>query len=665
MSLSKEKKDLNASMMLITVLILIIIILNWSLELKLWLPYPESFLYVPLLKFYHIFDNKMIFVRIAFILGVLGYSWFTPSIKIGKKIKDDDVNTYLFLSLLTISVILIGTINFYFYDLIVLPVALLFLAYPSAVYFSKRKNELADDLDFFKKVSYKKNKEDDLSLKIPTDKGKMLIHNPNQGIKIIGGPGSGKTVLLQFLINDLLEKGYCGVLYDYEGNPDEYREGAKENPLVLTRQIYTTLKELNEKVDDEGFVNYKYGVANKSIYRDVPVKFAFLNFIDPTRSVRVNPLSIKYHPNRISLRSIIEIFLKAVDLELVKKTDFWAKNGISYTQAIAIRLYKEYPDLLTIPHLVSFLLADYNKVLQWLAEDPELERAAATIMTSYNAKAEGQLAGSTSSGQAPVQKLYDPNIYWVLSPKPEEEFNMNVTDKENPRFFCVGNAPQYSGTLSAPISVILNVCMKNMNQLGKRKSAFIVEEFPTVTFNPEELSQFPATARKKLVVLILVMKDVSQAISTYGKEKWDIIKNTIVNTFIGRNENDDLAKSFAQAVGKHQKKKVSYTTSDSSISESESKQWEDILQPREVKGQPTGHFMGQIADGDPPMFSAQFPFYEKKSVDPLPVFSKKFNTGNEKQDRDIMENLIKKNFERIDAEVDSVLAGYLVLEKTN
>lgn len=658
MSVSKEKKDTQALLLIFVMFFLILILLDWVLYNQLYIPAKDNLFYKPLEYFYNNFSPHMTILRIVYCFGVGFFSWITPSMKLGKNKEKKSKNNYLVFSIVLAVLISVGYLNVYFYDLIY-PLFLLAFLYPTAVYFSLVKDKVKDDGDFFKNVSYKKNKEDDLSIDLQTtDKGDMLIHNPNQGIKIIGGPGSGKTILLQYILNKLLRKGYCGVLYDYEGNPNEYRDDAKENPLVLTRQIYTTLNELAENKNDDGKVVYKYGKKLNKTYVDLPVKFAFLNFMDPTRSVRVNPLSKKYHENQISLRNIIEIFLKAVDLELVKKQDFWAKNGISFTQAIAIRLYKEYPDYLTIPHLITFLLSDYNKVLQWLAEDPELERAAATIMTSYNAKAEGQLAGSTASGQAPVQKLFDPNIYWILSPKPDEEFDLDITNKNNPRFFCVGNAPAYDEVLSAPISVILNVCMKNMNQLGKRKSAFIIEEFPTLTFNPDELSKFPATARKKLVTLIILLQDVSQGISRYGAEKWDIIKNNIVNTFIGRNENQKLSREFAQSLGKIQKRKVSYSTSEQSLSESESSQWEDVIQPRDVAGQPTGHFMGQVADGDPPYFSAQFPYYEQDIIDPLPMFSNKYSTGDEIKDKEIMNNLIKKNFEDINKEVDKVLEPY-------
>ncbi|MGB0404971.1 MAG: hypothetical protein ACPGDB_02130 [Fusobacterium sp.] len=139
MSISKEKKDLNGMLMLLTVVFLAVIIINWMLALKLWLPQEENILYEPLLWFYHKFEEKLIFVRIIYMFGILGYSWLTPSLKIGKKIKDKDVKWYLLALIINLGIVLLGPINYYLYDLIVFPFSLLFLVYTSAVYFSKQK----------------------------------------------------------------------------------------------------------------------------------------------------------------------------------------------------------------------------------------------------------------------------------------------------------------------------------------------------------------------------------------------------------------------------------------------------------------------------------------------------------------------------------------------
>ena len=676
--------------------------------------------------------------KVFFSIATLYSFWLMPS-KVKNKREPEEKKKWLFYVgvsgiLFWIPFLGIEAVDLYLY--IILWAIHFYCIFILSLFYRKG---IEEDADIF---GISKEKEDELSIRIgcvDADNGSkkpehLIIHKTTQGIRLNAGPGGGKTILLQHFIRQFMQKGFCGVMYDFEGDIREYDINNSENPLVNTRTAYTYLKEAWKNRNDEGLSEFflfedkgkaipnitssmssdkkvkilarelkrvgldvlerqleqwelyqqgnrfylekpdtigiteRYiveqsnslgGAKKKYFYQGPPVKFALINFVSPEHSVRVNPLNKKYHTNLISLRSVVTLFLKAVDLELVKKTDFWAKNGISYTQAIAIRLYKDYPEQLTIPHVISFLLTPYKQVLDWLAEDPETKKQAATIMTSYYADAESQLAGSTASGQSPVQPLYDPDIYWILSPTAEEEFDLDITNPKNPYLLSVGNAPEYSNTFSPIISLILNVAMMNMNKLGKRKSIWFADEFATITMNPDEFAKFPATARKKKVVVMTATQSDKQEDDKYGKDKSAIIRDNMSTQFQGKTPSDDTAKRWSASLGKVKRKNESISNSTDSQSTSESLQQEDVIQPRDVQGQKVGHFLGQIADGNPPYFSLQFDYFDQNQItDEIPVMNNSLDEFemDEKAKQQTWRNLIDLNFTRIENEVKDILA---------
>lgn len=622
-------------------------------------------------------------LKFVFAISIAASVWVKPSTTIAKKYNKSDKRYYMYMTIFFILVWLIPYFRINIVDILLMPILLIGLVFYSSIYFGIIKQGLVDDDSIFGITNKEK---DDLSLSLPivlkqdvkflfwnwvkTYDDEITIHKPNQAIGINGGTGSGKTILGQWVLKGLVEKGYCGVMYDFEGDVREWVDGSKENPLVNTRTVLAILRDSWDRIGEDGLTTYTYPVTNdkgkeylKTI-REKPVRFGLINFISPKHSVRVNPLNRNYVNNITNLRSIITIFLKAVDLELVKKTDFWAKNGISYTQAIAIRLWKSFPELLTIPHIISFLLSDYNLVLEWLADDPETEKQAATIMTSYNAGAESQLAGSTASGQAPVQQLYDANLYYTLSPPEGEEFDLDITNKENPYILSVSNVPEMSDAFSPMISVILNICMRNMNKLNNRKSLWFSDEFPTITMNPDEIGKFIATARKKLVTLVTMTQSNKQEEDKYGKEKSLILRDNKSNVFQGKTTSSETANELAKDLGKVQKVKKSVTTSSSGVSVSESLAYEDVIQARDIKGQSIGNFIGQVADGDPPYFNLQFKNFDQSQIaQDIPIMNDTVDTGDPKMDDLVWEEIVKENFIRVNKEVFDVLAVYKQIEE--
>ncbi|PIJ21403.1 hypothetical protein BVV03_11385, partial [Serratia sp. OSPLW9] len=90
-----------------------------------------------------------------------------------------------------------------------------------------------------------------------------------------------------------------------------------------------------------------------------------------------------------------------------------------------------------------------------------------------------------------------------------------------------------------------------LNQQGKEKSLFMLDEFPTV-FVPN-VEQLPATARSNKVATVLACQDIAQMIDKYGKDKTDTILSNLGNQFYGRTTNPTTAQRVSQIFGKSDK----------------------------------------------------------------------------------------------------------------
>lgn len=180
-----------------------------------------------------------------------------------------------------------------------------------------------------------------------------------------------------------------------------------------------------------------------------------------------------------------------------RKTDFWANNAINYVYSIAYKCFKERElGICTLPHVIALALSDSNLVFHWLSEDPEIALNMSSMLTAWKLGAQQQTAGAVSSAQTPLVLLNNKYIFWVLSPLPEEEFSLDITNKEHPTLLCVGNAPTIKEAVSPAISCIGSVLMSQMNNPGKATSVFMVDEFPTILL--QGIDTFIGTARNTM-----------------------------------------------------------------------------------------------------------------------------------------------------------------------
>lgn len=473
----------------------------------------------------------------------------------------------------------------------------------------------------------------DFYFELQTQEGKLTIHKPQQNIYIDGGPGSGKSEsFIKGMIYQCAERNYAGLIYDWEGDP------MKKNSPILSKVAFGSIHHFRKKG------------------KRTP-EFAFINFTDMARTVRVNVFSEKYvskGSESLFIRNIAITLMKNLEPSWKERTDFWANNAINYVYSVAYRCYKQRESgINTLPHVITFCLSDSDLVFKWLSEDPEIALNMSSMLSAWRLGAQQQTAGAVSSAQTPLVLLNNKYIYWVLSPLPEEEFSLDITNPERPTLLCVGNAPSIKESVSPPISCICSVVMSCMNNPGKATSVFMADEFPTI--NLQGIDTFIGTARKHNVATILAVQDFNQAVRDYGEKSAAILKASCGTQAFGMTGNDKTAKDVEALFGEKKEVQESYSRQEmGGGSRTESLQKEKIMKARDVAGQRAGHFIGKVANGNPPFFNTQFEVSNYVS-DEIPVFSLPVTTGNGKMDAEILEEIIDNNYKTIIQKVNEIL----------
>lgn len=618
------KKELSFVFILLSVIIGGVIIFQWVLVNDLCSPSPAVLLQLGK------FLRKAIMFRFLYVVLLAGLAFLFPV----QKRRDESLKyVYTATTLVLAIALILGFSNVLsWYNLLVFPIVFIgftILVIQTAGFYLKR--HVVSDKSIFG-ISHEKS---EFYFDFETVEGNLRIHKPQQNLYIDGGPGSGKSESwIKGIIYQCAERNYAGFVYDWEGDP------TKPGSPILSRIAYGSIEYFKRK--------------------NVPTPaFAFINFVDMSRTVRVNVLSEKYVPKgseSLFIRNIATTLMKNLESSWKEKTDFWANNAINYVYSIAYKCYKERAKGIgTLPHVIAFALSDSDLVFKWLSEDAEIALNMSSMLTAWRLGAQQQTAGAVSSAQTPLVLLNNKYIFWVLSPLPEEEYSLDITNPDHPTLLCIGNAPSIKEAVSPPVSCIASVVMSQMNNPGKQKSVFMMDEFPTV--NLQGIDVFIGTARKHNVATILAVQDFNQAIRDYGEKSANILRSSCGSQAYGMTGNEKTAKDLENLLGETKEAQESFSHQESGTgSMTESLQKEKVVKAREVAGQSVGHFIGKVAGGKPPYFNTQFNMCKFIDKD-IPAFSKPVNLGDGKEELeyDIMEEIVSQHYLSIISKVNAIL----------
>ncbi|MBC6992511.1 conjugal transfer protein MobC [Hymenobacter sp. BT491] len=415
--------------------------------------------------------------------------------------------------------------------------------------------------------------ENEYSVNLPTTyqlkgqqrKGWVNIVNPFRATVVYGTPGSGKSfaVINQF-IKQHLAKGFAMYVYDFKF-PD------------LSRIVYNELLQHQDKYEH-------------------PVRFYVINFDDPRKSHRCNPLLPAMMTDIMdAYEASATIMLNLNKKWIEKQGDFFVESPINFVAAIIwfLRSYEENGvkgKYCTFPHLIEFLGRDYKEMFPILGSYPEIENYVRPFVSAYEGDAMEQLEGQIASARIPLSRLASPQLYWVMS---GNDFTLDINNPAEPKVLCVGNNPERKGIYGAALGLYNARLVKLINHKGRLKSSLIIDELPTFYF--KGLDDLIATARSNKVSTCLGIQTKAQLDRDYGKAESTALQELIGNLISGQ-VTGDSAEMLSRRFGRILQKRQSLSINSRDTSSSISTQLDSMIPASKIAGLSQGTFVGAVAD---------------------------------------------------------------------
>lgn len=434
------------------------------------------------------------------------------------------------------------------------------------------KNNLMDDVFNNENESFQQEThliENEYSVNLPTkfyykgkwNKGWVSVVNPFRATIVLGTPGSGKSyAIVNNYIKQHIEKGFSMYIYDF-------------------------------KFDDLSTIAYNHLLKHADKYKVKP-KFYVINFDDPRRSHRCNPINPDFMTDiSDAYESAYTIMLNLNRSWIQKQGDFFVESPIILLAAIIwfLKIY-ENGKYCTFPHAIELLNKKYADVFTILTSYPELENYLSPFMDAWQGGAQDQLQGQIASAKIPLSRMISPQLYWVMT---GDDFSLDINNPKEPKILCVGNNPDRQNIYSAALGLYNSRIVKLINKKGQLKSSVIIDELPTIYFRG--LDNLIATARSNKVAVCLGFQDYSQLTRDYGDKESKVIQNTVGNIFSGQVVGE-TAKSLSERFGKVLQKRQSLTINRNDKSTSISTQLDSLIPASKISTLTQGMFVGAISD---------------------------------------------------------------------
>lgn len=393
------------------------------------------------------------------------------------------------------------------------------------------------------------------------NEGWINVVNPFRASIVLGTPGSGKSyAIINNYIKQHIEKGFSMYIYDF-------------------------------KFDDLSTIAYNHLLKHSDKYTVKP-KFYIINFDNPSRSHRCNPINPDFMTDiSDAYESAYTIMLNLNRSWIQKQGDFFVESPIILLAAI-IWFLKIYDNgkYCTFPHAIELLNKKYVDVFTILTSYPDLENYLSPFMDAWQGGAQDQLQGQIASAKIPLSRMISPQLYWVMT---GDDFSLDINNPDEPKILCVGNNPDRQNIYSAALGLYNSRIIKLINKKGKLKSSVIIDELPTIYFRG--LDNLIATARSNKVAVCLGFQDYSQLTRDYGDKESKVIQNTVGNIFSGQVVGE-TAKSLSERFGKVLQKRQSLTINRNDKSTSISTQLDSLIPASKISTLTQGVFVGAVSD---------------------------------------------------------------------
>lgn len=458
--------------------------------------------------------------------------------------------------------------------------------------------------------------------------GWINVVNPFRATIVLGTPGSGKSfAVVNNYIKQHIEKGFSMYIYDF-------------------------------KFDDLTTIAYNHLLHHSEGYQIKP-KFYIINFDDPRRSHRCNPL------NPVFMTDISDAYEAAYTIMLnlnrswiQKQGDFFVESPIILLAAIIwfLKIYKD-GKYCTFPHAIELLNKKYEDVFTILTSYAELENYLSPFMDAWQGGAQDQLQGQIASAKIPLSRMISPQLYWVMT---GDDFSLDINNPKEPKILCVGNNPDRQNIYSAALGLYNSRIVKLINKKGQRKSSVIIDELPTIYFRG--LDNLIATARSNKVSVCLGFQDFSQLTRDYGDKESKVIQNTVGNIFSGQVVGE-TAKALSERFGKVLQKRQSISINRNDTSTSISTQLDSLIPASKISTLTQGFFVGAVSDNFAERIEQKI-FHSEIVVDTVKLSAEENNYQKIPQIRsfvdgqgiDCMQKEITANYKDIKADVLMIIS---------
>ena len=345
------------------------------------------------------------------------------------------------------------------------------------------------------------------------------------------------------------------------------------------------------KFDDLSTIAYNHLLKHKDKYKVQP-KFYVINFDDPRKSHRCNPLNPDFMTDiSDAYEAAYTIMLNLNRSWIQKQGDFFVESPIILLAAIIwyLKIYDNGKHC-TFPHAIELLNKKYSDVFTILTSYPDLENYLSPFMDAWQGGAQDQLQGQIASAKIPLSRMISPQLYWVMT---GDDFSLDINNPKEPKILCVGNNPDRQNIYSAALGLYNSRIVKLINKKGQLKSSVIIDELPTIYFRG--LDNLIATARSNKVAVCLGFQDFSQLTRDYGDKESKVIQNTVGNIFSGQVVGE-TAKSLSERFGKVLQKRQSLTINRNDKSTSISTQLDSLIPASKISTLTQGIFVGAVSD---------------------------------------------------------------------
>jgi len=477
--------------------------------------------------------------------------------------------------------------------------------------------------------------ENEYSVNLPTKfyyKGKwnngwINIVNPFRATIVLGTPGSGKSyAVVNNYIKQQIEKGFSMYIYDF-------------------------------KFDDLSTIAYNHLLKHTDKY-EVKPKFYVINFDDPRRSHRCNPINPDFMTDiSDAYESAYTIMLNLNRSWIQKQGDFFVESPIILLAAI-IWFLKIYDNgrYCTFPHAIELLNKKYSDVFTILTSYPDLENYLSPFMDAWLGGAQDQLQGQIASAKIPLSRMISPQLYWVMT---GDDFTLDINNPKEPKILCVGNNPDRQNIYSAALGLYNSRIVKLINKKGQLKSSVIIDELPTIYFRG--LDNLIATARSNKVAVCLGFQDYSQLTRDYGDKESKVIQNTVGNIFSGQVVGE-TAKSLSERFGKVLQKRQSLSINRNDKSTSISTQLDSLIPASKISTLTQGVFVGAVSDNfeeriEQKIFHAEIMVDNKKVAEETKNYQRipQIASFEDQDGKNTMKEEIEANYRQIKTDVIKII----------